>query len=272
MNVLETFEAELKNILKGLDCAYLEEISEFIFAPSKRLRPRLIFSSCNALGKIIEARHIKLAAAIELLHSATLVHDDVIDGANLRRGKASFLSELGSKGAVLVGDYILALVLKILSELNSPYVTELYSKYIMTVIQGEFKQMQSKNTVLDEQQYIEICTMKTSSLFELALESAFYKEDDEIKVALKNYARNFGIAFQIKNDVIDFEQDNLDYKNGTYTLPSILKSKGFLNSEIKVQCESEIEKYANLAQSAIKNLAGNNELIEFLGYLNNYER
>ena len=90
MQALETFELELKNILKGLDCAYLDEISEFIFAPSKRLRPRLIFATCKALNKPIQEKEIRLALAIELLHCATLVHDDVIDGATLRRGKKSF--------------------------------------------------------------------------------------------------------------------------------------------------------------------------------------
>ena len=89
---IETFEFELKNILKGLDCACLNKIGDFIFAPSKRLRPRLIFATCNALNKPIREKEIKLALAIELLHCATLVHDDVIDGAVSRRGRKSFLS------------------------------------------------------------------------------------------------------------------------------------------------------------------------------------
>ncbi|MBQ3101744.1 polyprenyl synthetase family protein [bacterium] len=268
MQALETFELELKNILKGLDCAYLKEISEFIFAPSKRLRPRLIFSTCKALGKPIEEKHIKLAVAIELLHSATLVHDDIIDSATLRRGKDSFFAKLGSHGAVLIGDYILALVLKILAELNLSCVTELYSKYIMRVISGEFKQMQNKGGVPDEEEYIEICAKKTASLFELAINSAFQDVPDDVRLALLDYAKNFGIAFQIKNDIVDFENNNLDLKNGTYTFPNILKEKGFSNSEIKVQCEGRIASYAELAKSAIRDLTINKEyLTEFLGYL-----
>lgn len=267
MQELITFELELKNTLKGLDCAYISEISDFIFAPSKRLRPRLIFAACKTLGKKIEDRYIKLALAIELLHSATLVHDDILDNAKKRRGALSFFGKLGSHGAVLIGDYILAIVLKILAELNSPKITELYSKYIMQVIQGEFLQMQNKNSVLSKENYIEICTKKTASLFELALNSAFSDEDEALKKHLLEFAKNFGIAFQIKNDVLDFENTNSDIKNGTYTLPNILKSKGFSNSEIKVQCEESIEKYAQLAACAIQNLENKEYLIEFLGYL-----
>lgn len=267
MQVLEAFELELKNILKGLDCAYSDEISEFIFAPSKRLRPRLIFATCCALAKPIEDKHIKLAIAIELLHSATLVHDDIIDGAEARRGKQSFYKKIGSHGAVLIGDYILAVVLKVLASFPS-FIIGLYSKYIMTVIQGEFLQMDNKNIILDEQKYIEICAKKTATLFELALESAFYDVSDDVRYALLNYARNFGIAFQIKNDIADFENNNFDLKNGTYTLPNILKEKGFSNAEIKIQCKGSIAKYTELAQNAIQNMHINKEyLIDFLGYL-----
>ncbi len=268
MQEIIIFEKELKNTLKGLDCAYINEISDFIFAPSKRLRPRLIFAALKALGRTLEGKHIKLALAIELLHSATLVHDDILDSAKQRRGKVSFFENLGSHGAVLVGDYILAIVLKILAELNSPKITELYSEYIMQVIQGEFVQMQNKNAVLSKENYIKICAQKTASLFELALNSAFQDEDEVLKKCFVEFAKNFGIAFQIKNDTADFESTNSDFKNGTYTLPNILKSKGFSNSEIKVQCESSIKKYADLAQCAIQDLHIRKEyLIEFLGYL-----
>ena len=91
---------------------------------------------------------------------------------------------------------------------------------------------------------------------------------DDIRQVLLDYAKNFGIAFQIKNDIIDFENNNLDLKNGTYTFPNILKEKGFSNSEIKVQCEGRIANYVELAQNAIRDLTINKEyLTEFLGYL-----
>ncbi|MBR1977683.1 polyprenyl synthetase family protein [bacterium] len=268
MQVLETFELELKNILKGLDCTYINEIGDFIFAPSKRLRPRLIFAACKALNKPIDTEQIKLAVAIELLHSATLAHDDVIDNSCMRRGKSSFFGELGSHGAVLIGDYILAIMLKILADIGSSDVTRLYSEYIMRVIQGEFSQMKNKNVVRTEEEYIKVCAQKTASLFELALSSVFCNEAEELRTELIAYAQNFGIAFQIKNDIADFEGDGADCKNGTYTLPSILKEKGFSNSEIKVQCEGRIAKYAETALGAIQNLKINKEhLIEYLGYL-----
>lgn len=178
--------------------------------PGKMLRPMLALLCAGAVGKPNEDT-IKYAAATELLHNATLLHDDVVDGAEQRRGLPTVASLLGGPAAVLIGDFWLVRAVRtVLSGINNKNeVINIFAATLGHLAEGELLQMEkaSKGDTT-QQEYEKIIYGKTASLFETAAVSAALSvnatpQDTE---ALKNFARNIGIAFQIKDDIMDYGQ------------------------------------------------------------------
>ena len=182
--------------------------------PGKMLRPILAILSAGAAGGINDDT-LRFAAAAELLHNATLLHDDVVDGATQRRGAPTVASLLDGRAAVLVGDFWLVKCMQVVlsADKSTDRVIRIFSKTLSDLAEGELLQMEkaSKGDTT-EAEYLRIIYCKTASLFETAVVSAAVsaQASDAVTDALRNYAVNLGIAFQVKDDIFDYESSSGD--------------------------------------------------------------
>ena len=198
----------------------------------KRLRPMLTLG-CAALLEYGGTRHHKLAAAVEFIHTATLLHDDVVDASGLRRGKATANRLWGNPASVLVGDFLFSRSFELMVEDGSLKVLKILSSAAAIIAEGEVAQLTAqRNVETSEDRYLEIITAKTAALFAAACQiSAIVAERDaSVEAALAAYGRNLGIAFQLVDDAIDYVSDadtmgkdvGDDFRDGKITLPVIL--------------------------------------------------
>ena len=213
--------------------ALIPELAGHLIAGGgKRMRPMLTLASANLLG-YPGTRHHKLAAAVEFIHTATLLHDDVVDGSGLRRGKRTANLIWGNPASVLVGDFLFSRAFELMVEDGSLKVLRILSHASAVIAEGEVEQLTAQRQVeTDEDQYLSIISSKTAALFAAACRVAPViaeaSEDDEL--ALEAYGRNLGIAFQLTDDVIDYASDSVtmgkgvgdDFRDGKMTLPVIL--------------------------------------------------
>ena len=193
------------------DIALLNSTNASILSQSgKQLRPMLALMMARACaGKAVEGT-VRYAAAAELLHNATLLHDDVADGSDMRRGKPTIMSLMGPAVSVLVGDYWLvkAMELILCDSKNDTKAIKIFSKTLSDLAEGEMLQLQkAQNGDTVEADYLRIIYNKTASLFEAACVTAALSVDasDEYMQAAKDYAVTLGLAFQIKDDILDYD-------------------------------------------------------------------
>lgn len=209
----------------------LAAVLEIVFkAGGKRIRPALAIYTGRMLGAD-SRRIIKLAASIELLHTATLVHDDLIDGSLLRRGSPT-LNSLWSPGAtVLTGDFIFARAANLAAQTDSVEVMQIFAATLSTIVNGEISQLLSNRCTLDRESYLKRIYAKTASLFETATHTAalISPVDPDTVESVRRFGYNVGIAFQIVDDILDFIGDESilgkpvgsDLRQGIVTLPTI---------------------------------------------------
>ena len=217
----------------------------------KRLRALLTLQSAKLTGYKEDNRDINLAACVELIHSATLLHDDVIDESKLRRGVKTTNSIWGNQSSILVGDYLLSRCFEMMVEDGDLEVLKLLSSTSAKIAQGEVLQLQHKGEAdLLEETYIEIINLKTASLFSAATKTGacLSGSNDKEKKAIESYGRNLGLAFQIADDALDYyakeklfgKEIGKDFFEGKVTLPIITifqkansEEKSFLNEIMK---------------------------------------
>jgi octaprenyl-diphosphate synthase len=203
-----------------------------IAAGGKRLRPILTLA-CARLCGYTGQRHRKLAACVEFIHTATLLHDDVVDGSNLRRGEASANNLFGNKAPVLVGDFLFSRAFQLMTEDGSLDVLRILSGASAIIAEGEVLQLTTSNNVrTSEQAYLEVIRAKTAELFAAAarIGAVVAERPRAEEEALRTFGLNLGLAFQIIDDVLDYsaEQSRLgknvgdDFREGKITLPAIL--------------------------------------------------
>jgi octaprenyl-diphosphate synthase len=171
----------------------------------KMLRPGLLLLSARACGRVAEEHHT-LAAVVELVHMATLVHDDVLDEADVRRRSPTVCKRAGNEAAVLLGDYLISHAFYLCSSLDSQYASRLIGQTTNIVCEGELQQIHHRGDYdLTQQQYLEIITRKTASLTGVCCKLGAHYADagGESADALEGYGLNVGIAFQITDDVLD---------------------------------------------------------------------
>jgi len=203
-----------------------------IAAGGKRLRPLLCVAAARLCGSD-NTNHHKLSAAVEFIHTATLLHDDVVDSSQLRRGKVAAHLIWGAPSSVLVGDFLFARAFELMVETGSLRALDILSKASAIITQGEVMQLtKAFDLNLSQADYIEIISAKTAALFSAASESgAVAANAPEARIkALHDYGLNLGLAFQIQDDVLDYEgsADALgknagdDFSEGKSTLPLIL--------------------------------------------------
>jgi octaprenyl-diphosphate synthase len=198
----------------------------------KRLRPMLTLAGAELVG-YKGTRHHKLAAAVEFIHTATLLHDDVVDGSELRRGKAAANIIFGNPATVLVGDFLFSRAFELMTEDGSLRVLSILSRASAVIAEGEVSQLSAQRQInTSEEQYLHIIGAKTAALFAAASQiSAVVAEcSEEQEHALEAYGRNLGVAFQLVDDAIDYDSDAAemgkdqgdDFREGKMTLPVIL--------------------------------------------------
>lgn len=250
-------------------------IKDFLSSKGKRIRPAMIFLFNRALKNETDDFCIKLAAANELMHNATLIHDDIIDCSLTRRGKKTINFDYDSKLAVLAGDFLLTMVLKLLFDIEDIRIRQIHTKALSKLIEGELHQYFSRYKLLSIDDYIEKSKDKTARLFEAGLLSVYYYKNENTDNAqdIRNFALNFGTGFQIMNDiaaVFDREKTDEDLKNGDYTAPyiyylqdkydgDISKIKNLKQLSKQLKNTDSIEKSKHLAKfylnSAIENIS-----------------
>ena len=223
----------------------------------KRLRALLTLESAKLTGYKEDKRDINLAACVELIHSATLLHDDVIDESELRRGVKTTNSVWGNQSSILVGDYLLSRCFEMMVEDGDLEVLKLLSSTSSKIAQGEVLQLQHKGEAdLLEETYIDIINLKTASLFSAATKTGacLSGSNEKQKKALESYGRNLGLAFQIADDALDFyakeklfgKEIGKDFFEGKVTLPMIIifqkgnkEEKNFLNEIMRREKRTE---------------------------------
>src|SRR5476651_288710 len=226
---IDVFEGKFKASMKS-PIPLLDRITHYIVKrKGKQIRPMFVFFSASLCGGITEATH-RGAALVELLHTATLVHDDVVDNSYQRRGFFSINALWKNKIAVLVGDYLLSKGLLLSIENNDFKLLRIVSEAVRQMIEGELLQVEKVRRMdIDEPVYYEVIRQKTASLIASCCEcgAASAGADDETIEKMRLFGEKIGIAFQIKDDMFDFGTDDvgkplgIDIKEKKVTLPLI---------------------------------------------------
>ena len=212
------------------DVVLINQLGHYIISGGgKRIRPMIAVLVARALG-YQGTKHITVAALIEFIHTATLLHDDVVDESDMRRGKATANAAFGNAASVLVGDYIYTRSFQMMTSLESLRVLTLMSAATNVIAEGEVLQlMNCNNPDITEENYMQVIYSKTARLFEAASQSAAVLSDatEEQELALQNYGRYLGTAFQLIDDLLDYSSDGItlgkntgdDLNEGKPTLP-----------------------------------------------------
>ena len=213
--------------------ALIPELAGHLIAGGgKRMRPMLTLACASLLG-YPGTRHHKLAAAVEFIHTATLLHDDVVDGSGTRRGRRTANLIWGNPASVLVGDFLFSRAFELMVEDGSLKVLRILSHASAVIAEGEVEQLTAQRRIdTGEDQYLTIVTAKTAALFAAACRVApiVAEASEDAEFALEAYGRNLGIAFQLTDDIIDYASDaetmgkgvGDDFRDGKMTLPVIL--------------------------------------------------
>lgn len=232
--VATEFEQVNQLIIEQLhsDVDMVENVGHYIVdAGGKRLRPLLVLLSAAALGECT-ADHVKFAATVEFIHTATLLHDDVVDISSLRRGRPTANAEFGNAPSVLVGDFLYTRAFQLMVQLADEDVLAHMADTTNTIAEGEVLQLvRAGNADVDEAQYLEVITRKTAILFAAGCygAAALSGARDDLRQAMHAYGLNLGIAFQMVDDALDYDGDphsmgkNVgdDLTEGKTTLPLI---------------------------------------------------
>ena len=239
----------------GSDIVLINTISNYIISNGgKRLRPVTLLLAAGACGNSTE-HHIPLAAIIEFIHTATLLHDDVVDASALRRGQSTANDVWGNQASVLVGDFLYSRAFQQMVKINDMRVMEILADTTNMIAEGEVLQlMNSHNAGISEDDYYETIKRKTAILFQAAcqLGAVISNAPKETELALADYGLNMGIAFQLIDDVLDYSGDaqktgkNIgdDLNEGKATLPLIRAMKMVSDTDKQIiidviECDSE---------------------------------
>ena len=275
----------------------------------KKLRALITLGGSKLCGYDKGSRDVNFAACVELIHSATLMHDDVIDNGEIRRGKKTLNNIWGNQSSILVGDYLLSRCFEMMVEDGNLEILKLLSSTSALISQGEILQLQHKGDVdMLEETYLKIISNKTAALFLAAskIGSIITERENKYKEAMESYGKNLGLTFQIADDTLDYNSDlklfgknvGNDFFEGKVTLPIILlfqkideKEKKLLKSffikdlrnenDLKIvlelikknnvinECYKKAEHYINLASNSL-NIFQNSDEKEILKNLTSF--
>lgn len=284
----------VENLTNGIELQepLKSKVFEVLYAPSKHIRPLVSILLLKANGFEINRNQILYQSAIELVHNASLIHDDIIDESLLRRNVKTLNSAFDNKLAVIAGDYLLSKALDKVIEIGSLELVKMFSETLAVMTQGEVVQQFSKFQIPSIDDYIEKSYKKTAKLFETAVcgsflvklshrplweREEFLSEQCELRNSgegslfdYKEFAKNFGIAFQIRDDLINCKTSKSDIKDGIYTAPVIFSGGIEFTDEGIEKTKVLLNNYIDNAMRNIENIQENEYKIalkELLGLL-----
>jgi octaprenyl-diphosphate synthase len=226
----------------GSEVTMIPEVANHLISSGgKRLRPMLTLAMAQLSGYSGEG-HIKFAAAVEFMHTATLLHDDVVDESDMRRGKPAARLLWGNEASVLVGDFLLGQAFKMMVEVGNLRALEILSNAAAVIAEGEVMQLAAaKNTATSEDEYLAVIRAKTAELFAAACEVSpvLAGRPKAEQTACRSYGMNLGIAFQLIDDALDYSGKSAklgknvgdDFREGKITLPVVLSYRRGSNLE-----------------------------------------
>jgi octaprenyl-diphosphate synthase len=270
---LANFESYFKSITESKTALLNQIINYLLKRKGKQIRPMLVFLSARLTGNISDATYVA-AGLIELLHTASLIHDDIVDESLVRRGFLSINAIWKSKVAVLIGDFLLAKGMLLAVDKNEFDLLKIVSEAVKDMSEGELLQIQkSRSSDIDEDAYFQIIRKKTAALIAACTQCGGKSAgaDDEMIKRMKILGENIGIAFQIKDDLFDFEDANIigkpfgnDLKEKKLTLPLIYSLQNSSRDEkrkIKKLIYQESQKEFNFR--SIKNFVSSKGGLEY---------
>jgi octaprenyl-diphosphate synthase len=217
----------------GSEVTMIPEVANHLISSGgKRLRPMLTLATASLSGYEGEG-HVKLAASVEFMHTATLLHDDVVDESDMRRGRIAARIKWGNEASVLVGDFLLGQAFKMMVEVSSLRALDILSSAATVIAEGEVMQLAAaKNTETNEDEYLSVIRAKTAELFAAACEvgPVIAGRPKAEAAACRSYGMNLGIAFQLVDDALDYGGTSAalgknvgdDFREGKITLPVVL--------------------------------------------------
>jgi octaprenyl-diphosphate synthase len=217
----------------GSEVAMIPEVANHLISSGgKRLRPMLTLAMARLAGYTGDG-HVKFAAAVEFMHTATLLHDDVVDESDMRRGKLAARMLWGNEASVLVGDFLLGQAFKMMVDVGNLHALGILSSAAAVIAEGEVMQLgAANNTATNEDEYLAVIRAKTAELFAAACEvgPALAAKDKAEQAACRSFGMNLGIAFQLVDDALDYGGKSAklgknvgdDFREGKITLPVVL--------------------------------------------------
>ncbi len=274
-----TFENNYQNIKKiaNTEIGFIEDfmvqniytreplkshIISFLTAPSKRVRPLLSILFYKSIFGEISNEQLKALCAVELIHNASLVHDDIIDQSETRRGQITTSCQFGNKLGVICGDYLLSIAMKIVTELGSVELLKNFSNTLNKMCVGEINQNFDRFKIGTIDEYTEKSKNKTAYLFETALITPFLINDDNNEKA-SDFGLNTGIAFQIRDDLLNLTKSDSskpaknDIADGIYNAPVIYAQSAEKYADGVEKTRNLLNNYINNAKISVKDLPNN---------------
>ena len=280
---LKAVNEEIVNRMQSPVALIPQLASHIVAAGGKRLRPMLTLSSAKLCGYEGGNRHVTLATCVEFIHTATLLHDDVVDESELRRGMQSANAIFGNKASVLVGDFLFSRSFELMVEDGSLRVLKILSRASAVIAEGEVLQLMTTNdTETGETQYLEVIKSKTAQLFAAACRiGAVVAERPHVEEdALEAFGMNLGIVFQLIDDVLDYRADQAklgktvgdDFREGKITLPVILAFRRGTEEERTFwrRCLEDLEQDDSDLQHAIELMNKHNALTDSVDRARHY--
>ena len=254
-----------KRITKSiqLSCDINDLLTGFLTQKAKRIRPVLAFLYLKANNIKPTDAHYDFLTAIEIIHNASLIHDDVIDESDTRRDTETLNSKFNNKIAILTGDYLLSNALKFLNNINSPETISICANTLSGMCQGEVEQYFNRFKITTIENYLKKTEQKTAKLFQTAVEGAVMLSQNQERKNAANLGYNFGMAFQIRDDILNLsgtdksKPSQNDIKNGIYNAPVIFSGQTEHLSDGFAKTETLLNNYIINAENSIKNLEEN---------------
>ncbi|MEO0636059.1 MAG: polyprenyl synthetase family protein [Pseudomonadota bacterium] len=241
--LLDLTRADMKSVNElilskcGSDVQMIPEVARHLIdSGGKRLRPMLTLSAARMCGYETGAGHVKLAASVEFMHTATLLHDDVVDESELRRGKSTARMVWGNQASVLVGDFLLGQAFRMMVDVGSMDALDVLSTAASIIAEGEVMQLAAAHNIeTTEDEYLAVIRAKTAALFSAACEVGpiIAGNDAARRAAFRSYGINLGYAFQLIDDALDYGGSSAslgkntgdDFREGKITLPVLLATR-----------------------------------------------
>lgn len=248
-------------------------VINFLKSPSKRIRPTLAILLSKAIEEELSNEQLELLSAIEIVHNASLIHDDIIDDCEIRRGHKTISAEFNNKLGVISGDYLLSIAMEKIGELNSIEILKEFSHNIKKMCIGEINQNFNRYKIGTIEEYIEKSKNKTGYLFETAIICNLLLSSKTSTDKFKNFGLNVGIAFQIRDDLLNIlstdttKPSNNDIEEGIYNAPIIYSGDPKdLTSGIE-KTRSLLNNYVQEAEQVLINLEDNQYTIALKKFL-----